>query len=405
MVTGAAYVLLLWFMRYFRLSLLIVVVQLCVMRSAWCERFALDDPADSLVGDLRFVRTREDETLVDIAREFDLGYDQIVKANPRVNRWIPGQGTQVIIPHQYVLPSAARRGLVLNIAELRLYYYPPAGKGRPREVLTYPVSIGRMDWRTPLGETKVVKKERDPAWRPPPSIREEHARDGESLPEVIPGGAPDNPLGRFALRLGIPSYLIHGVDERKAFGIGMRVTHGCIRMYPEDIEYLFDLVPAGTPVLIIDQPIKLGRKDDRIFLSVYQPLDDGEDDDAPAPPRVALDQVMEFVRKQLGSGLSLSVEDIVRITEEGDGIPHEIARLSGAYEGGGKRPRLTQADSSSRDRSLDEEYNEAMSRYLDKAQTSTPRGATEVKERGGRPPPLDDDTDDDEVRRYLEERY
>ncbi len=349
------------------------------------------------------MRARGDETLVDIAREFGLGYDQIVKANPRVNRWIPGEGTEVIIPHRYILPSAARRGVVLNIAELRLYYYPSAGKSEPREVLTYPVSIGRMDWRTPLGATKVVKKERDPAWRPPASIREEHARDGDPLPEVIPGGAPDNPLGRFALRLGIPSYLIHGVDERKAFGIGMRVTHGCIRMYPEDIEYLFDLVPAGTPVLIVDQPIKVGRAGDRVFLSVYQPLDDGENDDAPPPPHVTVEEVMEYLRKQLGSEISVNVKDIVRITEEGDGIPHEIASVFGRYELEESAPGPIPSSDSRKERSLDEEYAEAMSRYLDKPKTDSDRRPIEIKRRETRTP--DDYEDDDAIRRYLEERY
>lgn len=401
----AVSVLPIWLMRSASSSILLIVAHLSVACCAWCERISLDDSGDSVVGEIRFVRAREHETLVDIAREFDLGYDQIVKANPRVNRWIPGEGTEVIIPHRYILPSAARRGVVLNISELRLYYYPPAGKGSPREVLTYPVSIGRMDWRTPLGQTKVVKKERDPAWRPPPSIREEHARDGEPLPDVIPGGAPDNPLGRFALRLGIPSYLIHGVDERKAFGIGMRVTHGCIRMYPEDIEYLFDLVPVSTPVLIVDQPIKVGRIGSRVFLSVYQPLDDGENDDAPPPPRVAVDEVMQYLHKQLGADLYLSVEDIARITEEGDGIPHEIVGVPAGYEESGRVADSMSPRRSQEERSLDEEYTEAMSRYLDRPSTGAPRRTLEVEKRGARPPELDEDEEDDQIRRYLEERY
>lgn len=392
-------------MKFTWFSVVLMAVQIPVACSAWCERISVDSPSESVVGEIRFVRVREHETLVDIAREFDLGYDQIVKANPRVNRWIPGEGTEVIIPHEYILPSAARRGVVLNISELRLYYYPSAGKGSPREVLTYPVSIGRMDWRTPLGETKVVKKERDPIWRPPPSIRKEHAQDGDPLPEMIPGGALDNPLGRFALRLGIPSYLIHGVDERKAFGIGMRVTHGCIRMYPEDIEYLFDLVPVGTPVLIVDQPIKVGRRGDRVFLSVYQPLDDGENDDAPPPPRVAVDEVMQYLRKQLGAELQVSVEDISRITEEGDGIPHEILALPSADEEGERVLDSTPSEGSRRERSLDEEYAEAMSRYLDRPPASAPRRPLEVEKRGARPPEVDEDEEDDQIRRYLEERY
>ena len=371
------------------------------MSSGWCERIVLDNATDSVVGEVRFVRAREDETLVDIAREFDLGYDQIVKANPGVDRWIPGEGTEVILPHRYILPSAARHGVVLNIAELRVYYYPSAGKGVPRDVLTYPVSIGRMDWRTPLGETKVVRKERDPTWHPPASIREEHARDGDALPVVVPGGAPDNPLGRFALRLGIPSYLIHGVDERKAFGIGMRVTHGCIRMYPEDIEDLFEVVPTGTPVLIVDEPIKVGRKGKRVFLSVYQPLDDGEHDEAVPLPYVAVDEVMEYLRKQLGSGYSLDEEEILRITEEGNGMPHEIAGVFGQYERERGAPEFMASSASLKERSLDEEYEQAMSRYVGEPEPVAPRRPIEIERRGS----LDVYEDDDAIRRYLEERY
>lgn len=382
-----------------------LLVQVIVQGEASGESFSLDGASDSVVGAVRYVRAREEETLVDIAREFDLGHDQIVKANPRANRWIPGEGTEVTVPHLYILPSAARRGIVLNIAELRLYYYPSVRKGEPREVITYPVSIGRMDWRTPLGETKVIKKDRDPAWRPPPSIREEHARDGDPLPEVIPGGAPDNPLGRYALRLGIPSYLIHGVDERKAFGIGMRVTHGCIRMYPEDITQLFDAVPVGTPVLIIDQPIKIGRLGERIFLSVYQPLDDGEDDDAPAPVGVTTGEVVEYVRRQLGDLDVQQLEEIERIAEQGDGIPREIGRsaLGLRGDGGGHIVLRTGGDKGSQ-RALNEEYDAAMGRYLTTPSEHSRGRPTEIERRES-PSSYRDDQGDDRIRRYLEERY
>jgi L,D-transpeptidase ErfK/SrfK len=156
---------------------------------------------------------------------------------------------------------------------MRLYYFPPPEPGIPPAVQTYPVSIGRMDWATPLGETKLVRKDRDPAWYPPESIREEHAAQGDPLPRVVPPG-PDNPLGKYALRLEIPGYLIHGTN--KAFGVGMRVSHGCIRMLPEDIAELFARIPVGTPVRIINQPVKAGWYGGDLYLEVHPPLEEDQ---------------------------------------------------------------------------------------------------------------------------------
>ena len=398
---------------------------------AAAERFALDGDRDTVVGELRYTQARPDDTLIDVAREFDLGYDQIVSANPGINRWIPGSGTRVTLPHLYVLPGATRRGLVLNIADLRLYFYPSTRSGSAQEVYTYPVSIGRMDWRTPLGLTRVVKKERDPAWRPPPSIRREHALDGDPLPEVIAGGSPDNPLGRFALRLGIPTYLIHGVDERKAFGIGMRVTHGCIRMYPEDIEHLFQLVAVNTPVMLVDEPIKIGQRAGTIYLSVHQPLDEGEDESAPPLPRVSLDSVMRHLRSTLGPELQVNPDEIAKITEEGSGIPYAIAY--GNLPSVGKRPETAQqvarpSAPQRTQRPLDREYEEALAKYLTTEEDGEPaRGerqrsnnratdessaaltaqATPVVREVPRRTPraVTDSVEDDRVRRYLEDRY
>ncbi|MGH8135378.1 MAG: L,D-transpeptidase, partial [Steroidobacteraceae bacterium] len=153
----------------------------------------------------------------------------------------------------------------------RLYWFPPAAAGEQRVVWTFPVSIGKMDWTTPLGTTRIVNKIKDPTWTPPPSVREEHARRGDILPTVVPAG-PDNPLGRFAMRLGIPGggYLIHGTN--RPAGVGMQVTHGCMRLYPEDIERLFEMVPVGTTVLIVNQPYKWGWHEGELLIEVHPPL-------------------------------------------------------------------------------------------------------------------------------------
>jgi len=209
----------------------------------------------NIVGNIYTVTAKEDDTLVDIAREHNVGYDEIRFANPDVSIWVPGEGTEVVIPAQHILPDEERTGLVINVAELRLYYYPEVAAGETPRVETYPIGIGRDGFNTPLGITNTRMRLQDPAWYPPRSIREEAAERGDPAPAVVPPG-PDNPLGRHAILLDIPGYLIHGTNQPD--GIGMRASRGCIRMYPEDIESIFGRIPDGTQVNIIDAPIKLG---------------------------------------------------------------------------------------------------------------------------------------------------
>lgn len=259
----------------------------CSLRSClWCLSLALLafqaqgqtyplPPRDvDLVGHVQVIDALHEDTMLDIARRYQLGHDEIMLANPGVDRWLPGEGTPITLPTRYILPAADRVGLVLNVPEMRLYYYPPARAGESRVVRTYPVSVGRMDWETPLGSWHIISKQTDPVWRPPASIRAEAAERGETLPKVVPAG-PENPLGRHALRLNIPSYLIHGTD--KPWGIGMRVTHGCLRMYPEDIEALYDEIPVGTPVRIVNQPVKTGWLMDTLYIEVHPPLEEDEE--------------------------------------------------------------------------------------------------------------------------------
>jgi L,D-transpeptidase ErfK/SrfK len=227
-----------------------------------------------LIGQLRTVHAEHEDTLLDIARRFEVGQEEILLANPDVDRWLPGEGAETLVPTRYILPDAKRIGIVLNVPEMRLYFYPPVRAGEPAVVKTYPVSIGRMDWDTPLGTTAVAAKTRNPSWRPPDSIRAEHAADGTPLPEIIPPG-PDNPLGDYALRLTRSGYLIHGTN--RPYGVGMRVTHGCVRMYPENIEALFPEVPVGTPVEIVDEPVKIGWLADTLFIEVHPPLEEQRD--------------------------------------------------------------------------------------------------------------------------------
>lgn len=236
------------------------------------DRFAIT-PGSDVVGEIQVIRARHEDTFVDIARAYDLGYDELVNANPGVDAWLPGAGTRIVLPTQFVLPAAPREGIVLNVAAKRLFYFPAPRPGELPQVVTHPVGIGREGWATPLGTTKVVAKTRDPVWVVPASIRQEHAAEGRPLPARVAAG-PDNPLGRYALRLGLPAYLIHGTN--KPGGIGMRVSHGCIQLFPEDIEALFAEVPVGTPVHIVNQPRLLGWRSGNLYLEVHPPLEDDQ---------------------------------------------------------------------------------------------------------------------------------
>ncbi|MES1944019.1 ErfK/YbiS/YcfS/YnhG family protein [Salinisphaera sp. PC39] len=225
-------------------------------------------PGNDVIGEVREIRTRAQDTLVDVARRHDIGYRELRLANPHVDPWLPGEGTRVVLPTRYVLPDAPREGLVLNLSEMRLYYYPAKDSPYAGKVITYPLGIGREGRSTPLGETRIVRTADRPTWYPPASIRKEHAEDGDPLPRVVPPG-PDNPLGEYALYLGFPSYLIHGTN--KPAGIGMRVSSGCIRLYPEDIAALYSMVDAGTTVRIIDQPYKAGWLDGTLYVEAHPP--------------------------------------------------------------------------------------------------------------------------------------
>ena len=224
-------------------------------------------------GDTVSITIDHDQTLLDVARHFNLGQTEIVTLNPKLDRWLIKKGTVVRLPNRRILPDTPHEGLTLNISEYRMYYYPA---DQPGTVRSYAHGIGRQDWQTPLGKTSVVRKVKDPAWHPPESIRREHAAEGDPLPAIVPPG-PNNPLGAYALHLALPGeYRIHGTDVDKIYGIGMQITHGCVRMYPEDIEALYNSVPIGTPVYIVKQPIKVGWLNNTLYVEAHPDLEGEE---------------------------------------------------------------------------------------------------------------------------------
>lgn len=234
--------------------------------------YELPPGGSALFGSTEHTVTVYEDTLIDLGRRYSLGYEEILRVNPGVDPWLPGEGTAVLLPGQRILPSGPREGIVVNLPEHRLYYYPKPKKGETPLVYTYPVSIGKMDWNTPLGKTRIVAKEKNPVWYPPASVRKEHAARGDPLPAAVPPG-PDNPLGAYKMRLAIGggSYLIHGTNNPSA--VGMAITHGCIRMFPEDIDQLFALVPVGTPVYLVNEPVKVAFVDGEVYLEAHPPVD------------------------------------------------------------------------------------------------------------------------------------
>jgi L,D-transpeptidase ErfK/SrfK len=229
------------------------------------------DQSSGIVGYVQRTTLGKEDTLPDVARRFDVGYEEMLTANPGVDPWLPGAGREVIVPTQFILPAAPHEGVVVNVAAMRIFYYPPHKKGEPETVYTHPLGIGKVGWKTPEGTTKIISRQKDPIWVVPKSVRDEHAEDGEKLPAQVPPG-PDNPLGQYEFRLGWPSYLIHGTN--KPYGVGMRSSHGCMRLYPEDIAVFFDLIPIGTKVTVVNQPYLFGWRDGTLYFQAYTVMED-----------------------------------------------------------------------------------------------------------------------------------
>lgn len=278
-----------------------------------------DIPTDgsSVVGTDNHMAAVYKDTLLDIARRNSLGYYEIIRANPGVDMWLPGAGTDIMLPGRRILPPGPHEGIVVNLPEHRLYYYPKPKKGEKQVVITYPVSIGKMDWKTPIGETHVIQKEKHPNWYPPEGVRKEHLANGDPLPVVVKAG-PDNPLGDYAMRLaaGNGTYLIHGTNNPMA--VGMAITHGCVRMYPEDVAALFPLIPVGTKVWLINEPVKVAFVDGELLMEAHPPVDEeGQNTSEPN-----LDLLSQKLDQALGSTTAAIHWDFAKeALQAANGIP------------------------------------------------------------------------------------
>ncbi len=268
---------------------------------------------DDVIGSMQSMTTRYEDTFADIGTRTSIGYLELVHANPGIDPWLPGDGTRITLPQQHVLPDSPREGIVVNLAEFRLYYYKDGG------VKTYPVGVGSEQNPSPLTKSKVTMRLESPAWYPPKSVREEYEASGTPLPRVIPPG-PENPLGNYALKLSAEGYLIHGTNKK--FGIGMQVSHGCIRMYNNDIKELVFDVPKGTPVAFVDQPVKVGLNGNEVWLEVHRPK---EDLDAQTKDRLwkavmaRMDTLMDS-----NPGLEFQRAAVENAIDQADGIPRLV---------------------------------------------------------------------------------
>lgn len=278
----------------------------------------LPSNGDNVVGKIRQAYSQSGDTLFKIGRRYDIGYYEMIEANPGINpNHRLGRNTRVVIPSRFILPGKTRKGIVINLSELRLYYFFADGE----RVLTEPIGIGRVGWSTPTGKTKVIEKKKDPAWHPPEAVREEAASKGYILPDVWPPGK-DNPLGQYMMRLGWYSYLIHGTNRPE--GVGKRVSAGCIRMFPEDIENLFHIVKVGTPVTIVAQPIKIGWQGSKFLVEVHKPLEEKGEIVESDTIKMVTEMTNNVKDKPVRLRWSAALKEIQRQS----GIPVEVGKIN-----------------------------------------------------------------------------
>lgn len=284
-------------------------------RAALAAEFPLPAAGSNMVGQLHVVLARQQDTLLDIARHYDVGYNEIREANPGVDPWLPGKGTRVLVPAQYILPPPPWQGIVIDIPARRLYYFPAGQK----VVYTYPIGIFRPKWPDPLGTTRIIAKVKNPSWTVPKNIQEEHAKAGEPIPAYFAPG-PDNPMGELALETGWSQIYIHGTN--KPWGVGMRVSHGCFHVYPENEVQLFKMVKVGTPVRSIDEPYLVGSNDDgHLYLQAFTPIEAYKSD--LSPQQRAVNAIVQY-QKGMSTAVVVNWQRVIDLVQKPNTVPTGI---------------------------------------------------------------------------------
>lgn len=295
-------------MKYMTLYLITVTILTCTPAYAWYPPYPTQSrlpgtSADPVIGQNQLYKVRAGDTLVELAPKAGLGFLALLRANAGADPWLLPTGGTVLLPYAFLLPPGIQPGITVNLAEMRLYYLWRETHGT--HVRVYPVGIGRSGWDTPEGKFEITRKIVDPAWNPPASLR----RENPQLPSRIPPGA-DNPLGEYWLGLSRDGYGIHGTN--KPYGVGRRISHGCLRLYPADIRDLFARVETGTAVYIINRPLKFAHRDNRLFMEVHRP----QEADSEALYREALEQVARMPWRG-----TINLEAIRREIALGRGVP------------------------------------------------------------------------------------
>jgi L,D-transpeptidase ErfK/SrfK len=308
-----------------------LLLSLCFSELAYSLEIFDVEKNSTVVGELKTILVSEDETVADLAIRYETGFQDLLIANPNSHHWNPKANSKYLIPSMYILPQESYNGIILNLAELRLYFYIRGSDLYENiKVLTYPVGIGRLDWKTPLGETFIESKVESPTWYPPKSIILEHKERGEILPRVVKAG-PDNPLGKYVMKLNVDGgYLLHGTNKKH--GIGMMVSHGCIRLRNEDIETIFYNAPVGTKVKIINQPIKLGVYKNFLYMEVHafnkkEVYSNNQKNTLTTDNiHMPVELVMDFSEKN--PSFSINWKKVFKTFEESNGIPTIIGKKS-----------------------------------------------------------------------------
>jgi len=318
-------------------SYFVGVFCLIVCQTVWARTFDMPTDGSNVVGEVYTTEIRQGETLADVSRREDMGLLELIEANPKIHPWRPKAGSTVIIPAQFILPPGARAGLVINLPELRMYFY----SAREHTVSTFPIAIGKQGWETPVAQARVTDKQENPTWTVPDSILEEKVASGiYNFPKTI-GPGPKNPLGQYAIRLSLAGYMIHGTNLKG--GIGSRVSHGCIRLFPKDIEALFWNIDIGAPVRIMNEPVKFGFKNGEVLMESHRPLSERKDEFEASKS--------EIVRKALYShhfqDLNVSWKKIDEELRQQHGTPLPVGNYDGVTRtedsGSMWQPRVSQA--------------------------------------------------------------
>jgi L,D-transpeptidase ErfK/SrfK len=302
-------------MKSIRIKTFFLSIFLIFFNLALALKFDLPTSNQFLLGEVSSHQVTQGETIASIARQYDLGYYELLQANPHVNPKSLIVGTQLVIPSQFLLPNVPREGLIINLGTMRLYYFP---KGQ-NVFYTYPVGIGKQDWSTPLGHLSIIEKIPNPVWRVPKSIYEYRKQQGDPVPVVMPAG-PDNPLGEFALRLSKPTYLIHGTNEPDS--VGVRSSAGCIHLYPEDIRELFALIPKDEGVLVINEPYQAAWDNGVLYLQAFLPL--AEQRQSLADNALATQQLLEPL---LPDAVKLNWQKAIAIVQDHSGLPTPVVKI------------------------------------------------------------------------------